>query len=108
MVELEMPDGSKVKVKKAPGANRADGFFACTDMLKAKKGGFHVAIAAQVPILPISLQGSHAIFPKGSLNMKPGTISLTIHPPISTEGDGVERLPELIEKVRGVIAMGLA
>ena len=47
-----------------------------------KKGGFHLARAAQVPILPVGLRGSRSVFPRGSLLPRPGRIEVHIGPEI--------------------------
>jgi 1-acyl-sn-glycerol-3-phosphate acyltransferase len=68
-----------------------------------KKGGFVVALAAGVPILPITINGSRAILPRGTMKFRPGVIDVRIHPPISVEGYAYETRHELLEKVRAVI-----
>ncbi|MFH1437639.1 MAG: lysophospholipid acyltransferase family protein [Pseudomonadota bacterium] len=72
-------------------------------LLPFKKGGFMIALEARVPILPITINGTSQILPKGSLRPRPGTIEINIHPPIHVDGFSVETRDELIEKVREVI-----
>ncbi|MCD6570746.1 MAG: 1-acyl-sn-glycerol-3-phosphate acyltransferase [Deltaproteobacteria bacterium] len=59
-----------------------------------KKGGFHLAIDAGVPVVPISITGSRAILPKGSYRVKPGHITLKIGKPIDPAGHDVQSLME--------------
>jgi len=59
-----------------------------------KKGGFHLAIDAGVPIVPISVTGSRAILAKGSYKIKPGHITLKIGKPIDSAGHDVQSLME--------------
>lgn len=69
-----------------------------------KKGGFHLAIDAQVPIVPIAIRGSHAILPKGAAHpRRPGTIEIVVGEPIPVEGLGKESLPDLLERTRAAV-----
>ena len=43
-----------------------------------KKGGFHLAKSAGVPILPVGLRGGRSVFAKGSMLVKPGVIEVHI------------------------------
>jgi len=69
-----------------------------------KKGGFHLAMEAGVPIVPIALQGTRALMPRGSFRVKSGPIKAIIGAPIPTRGLTVEQRPALIEQVRNAIA----
>jgi 1-acyl-sn-glycerol-3-phosphate acyltransferase len=51
-----------------------------------KKGPFVLAIAAQVPIVPVFCAGTFARMPKGSITPTPGIVELRFGPPIVTEG----------------------
>jgi 1-acyl-sn-glycerol-3-phosphate acyltransferase len=51
-----------------------------------KKGPFVLAIAAQVPVVPVYIAGSREVLPPGSMRVRPGTISLRIGQPIPTSG----------------------
>ncbi|MDY6905722.1 MAG: lysophospholipid acyltransferase family protein [Thermodesulfobacteriota bacterium] len=75
-------------------------------LLPFKKGGFKIALAAGVPILPITIRGSRAILPKGSARVKPGTIELVVHEPVPLDGFNLENRTELIQKVRDIIDSG--
>ncbi|MBK8013213.1 MAG: 1-acyl-sn-glycerol-3-phosphate acyltransferase [Deltaproteobacteria bacterium] len=50
-----------------------------------KKGPFHLALAARVPILPVGLRGTAAVLAKGDWRVHPGTIQLAVGNPIFTE-----------------------
>jgi 1-acyl-sn-glycerol-3-phosphate acyltransferase len=65
-----------------------------------KKGVFHLAMKSGVPIVPITIIGSHEIMPKKSLRVTPGKVTLIIHPPIFTRDYSQETIDELIEQVR--------
>jgi len=73
-----------------------------------KKGGFHLAIDAGAPIVPVALKGTRELMPRGALRLKPGRVTVIIGDPISTEGLDAEHRNELLDKVRGQIAAMLA
>jgi len=68
-----------------------------------KKGGFHLAVDAQVPILPVAVNGSRGLFPKGGACILPGRIDVLVGRPIPTEGIGKERIDELMTATREAI-----
>lgn len=68
-----------------------------------KPGMFHLAMQAQVPIVPVTIIGANAIWPKRSLNIKSGTITIVIGKPIDVTAYAPERRHDLIEKVRNTI-----
>ena len=72
-------------------------------MLPFKKGAFHIAIDAQVPILPVGIRGSRELMPKHQSEPQPGHIDVHVGEPLSTEGLGKEALPELMARAREVI-----
>ena len=65
-----------------------------------KKGGFHLARAAQVPILPVGLRGSRGVFPRGSLLIRPGKIEVHIGPEIPASEVSVRELGDMLPRVR--------
>ncbi len=71
-----------------------------------KSGGFHLAIQAQVPILPVTVSGSHRVTPKGTLVVHPGRIKITYGKPIPTRGLTVDDRHELKRRVRAAVARG--
>ena len=83
------------------GTRSADG-----ELRAFKSGGFHLALQAQVPILPATISGSHHITPKGSLRIESGRVKITYGAPIPTAGLGVEDRHALKERVRAAIARG--
>ncbi|MCX7678870.1 MAG: 1-acyl-sn-glycerol-3-phosphate acyltransferase [Spirochaetes bacterium] len=76
------------------------------NLLPFKKGGFVMALQHGLPILPITVNGSRKILPKGSLMLMPGKIDITIHPPVPTSGFSLETKEALMEKVRSIIQSG--
>jgi 1-acyl-sn-glycerol-3-phosphate acyltransferase len=73
-----------------------------------KKGGFHMAIDAGAPIVPVALHGTRELMPRGSLRVKPGPVRVTIGAPIPTEGLGPDDRNALLERVRETIAQMLS
>ncbi|HPW17084.1 MAG TPA: lysophospholipid acyltransferase family protein [Candidatus Aminicenantes bacterium] len=67
-----------------------------------KRGGFLMAVEAGLDILPVVQRGARAVARKGSLNIRPGEVALTIGPAVPTAGCTKETIGELIEAVRRV------
>lgn len=63
----------------------AEGTRSTTGALGAfKKGAFHLALDAGVDIVPIHIDGTFKIWPKGSWKIKPGKVAVNIGKPITT------------------------
>ena len=77
-------------------------------LLPFKKGGFHLAIRAGVPIVPVALCGTRALMPRGSLLLRAGAIKVIIGQPIPTQGLSDEDRINLPERVRGIVEVMLA
>ena len=56
------------------------------ELLPLKKGAFVLAIQAGVPVVPVYLEGTYAVLPKGTLALKRRPIEMRVGPPISTQG----------------------
>lgn len=68
-----------------------------------KAGGFAAALQHEMPLLPITINGSRHVLPKGSLLFHRGIIELVIADPIETAGKSLHDLDELIKITRHVI-----
>ncbi len=69
-----------------------------------KRGAFSLALKAGVPVVPITINNTFTIMPKGSLNIKPANISVIIESPIQTIGlDGKDGEMVLMSQVRNAI-----
>jgi 1-acyl-sn-glycerol-3-phosphate acyltransferase len=72
-----------------------------------RRGGFFLALASQSAIIPMSIQGTYELMPKGNFFVKKGNIKVSFHPPISVRGHRKDDLPALLGEVRGMIRSGL-
>ena len=72
-----------------------------------KKGPFVLAIAAQVPIVPLISWGSREVQAKGEIAIHSGTIELTFLEPVETKGMTYEDRDALVETVWNRIAAAL-
>ena len=75
------------------------------ELLPFKKGGFIMAIQAQVPVVPVAVQGGRAAMRKGSAIVRPVHVSVRIGEPIPTAGLTLADRDELIDRVRSRIRM---
>jgi 1-acyl-sn-glycerol-3-phosphate acyltransferase len=73
------------------------------NLLPFKKGGFIMAIEAQVPIVPVAIQGGRDAMRKGSAFVRPVKVSVRIGQPIPTAGLTLDDRDALIARVRGEV-----
>ncbi|MEQ1728225.1 MAG: lysophospholipid acyltransferase family protein [Vicinamibacterales bacterium] len=69
-----------------------------------KKGVFVMAIRAQVPVVPVAIDGARQALPKGAWRMRPSTITVTIGEPVPTAGLAYDDRSRVAEQVRARIA----
>jgi 1-acyl-sn-glycerol-3-phosphate acyltransferase len=74
-------------------------------LLPFKKGPFYLAMECGVPVVPVTITGTHYVMPKGRFSIKPGVVRVMFHPPIEPTDFGSRDC--LMEKVRAVIESGL-
>src|SRR5438477_671911 len=70
-------------------------------LLPFKKGPFYLAEQCQVPVVPVTISGTHSVMPKGRFSIKPGLVTVIFHKPIEPVEFGSRE--ELLQKVRAVI-----
>jgi len=75
----------------------------CDSLLPFKKGGFHLAVAAQAPILPVAINHSRRLMPKGAPSPRPGVVDVHIGQPVPTLGMGRDDVDLLLERTRAAI-----
>lgn len=73
-----------------------------------KKGGFHLAFKAGVPIVPVALRGTRELMPRGSYLLRSGKVTAVIGEPIPTQGLSDEERASLNERVRATVEAMLA
>jgi len=74
-------------------------------LLAFKKGPFYLAEECRVPVVPVTISGTHYVMPKKRFAIKPGLVTVIFHPPIEPAQFGSRE--ELTEKVRAAINVGL-
>lgn len=71
------------------------------DMLPFKKGAFHLAKQAKIPIIPVAISNYSTLFHSKDKVFNRGEILVEVLPPVSTEGiETNEQVTELANKVR--------
>ncbi len=69
-------------------------------ILPFKKGIFHVAIAAQVPIVPVVAESTGKVLPRDGFRIRPGVVRFKIGEPIATAGLTEKDRDALMKRVR--------
>lgn len=80
----------------APEGTRVD----TTEVGPFKKGPFRIAMTAGVPIVPIVIRNAEVIAARNSTTMNPGTVDVSVFPPISVDDWTLDALPDRIAEVR--------
>jgi len=73
------------------------------ELLPFKNAPFGLAIAAQVPIVPLYVHNTFEILPKGARRLRPRPIRLLVGTPIQTAGLTLEDRTRLRDEVRAAI-----
>jgi putative phosphoserine phosphatase/1-acylglycerol-3-phosphate O-acyltransferase len=73
-----------------------------------KKGAFHLALAARVPIVPIVFRNALDVLPKHGLVLRPATVDVTVHAPVPSTTWKAGDLDRVIEEVRQLYLETLA
>jgi 1-acyl-sn-glycerol-3-phosphate acyltransferase len=74
-------------------------------LLPFKKGPFYLAMECNVPVVPVTISGTHYVMPKRRFAIKPGNVEVIFHDPIEPLDFGSRE--NLMEKVRRAIDSGL-
>jgi 1-acyl-sn-glycerol-3-phosphate acyltransferase len=74
-------------------------------LLPFKKGPFYLAMECGVPVVPMTIVGTHDAMPKGRFRIQAGSVQMIFHPPIEPRDFGDR--DRLMEQVRAVIESGL-
>lgn len=95
-------DGVNVVV--APEGTRGDGYA----LRPFKKGPFVLAIAAQVPVVPVVVHGTREVMARDGWRVRPGTVHVHYLPPIPTAGLGYEDRDAVADRCYEAMAATLA
>ncbi len=74
-------------------------------LLPFKKGPFYLAMECGVPVVPMTIVGTHYAMPKKRFAIKPGLVKVIFHPAIDPKDFGSREC--LMEKVRTTIESSL-
>lgn len=94
LVEVIRNEGKSVAV--APEGTRT----VSPKLARFKKGAFHIAMQAGVPIVPIVIHNALDVAPKGEFVYRPATVAVDVLPPVSTDDWSVDTLDSHIASVR--------
>ncbi|RPB12749.1 1-acylglycerol-3-phosphate O [Morchella conica CCBAS932] len=75
-------------------------YFSQADLLPFKKGAFHLAIQAGVPVVPVVVQNYSHVLHLQDRTFEPGTIKVKVMEPINTEGLTGADVDKLVTKTR--------
>ena len=74
-------------------------------LMPFKKGPFYLAEQCQVPVVPVTIAGTHSVMPKGRFSVKTGEVVVTFHDAIPPSEFGTRE--QLMTRVRDAINSGL-
>ncbi|MDT7671036.1 MAG: putative phosphoserine phosphatase / 1-acylglycerol-3-phosphate O-acyltransferase [Pseudonocardiales bacterium] len=73
-----------------------------------KKGAFHIAMQAGVPVVPIVIRNAGEVMWRGAQVIRAGTVEVVVLPPVDTSGWRTETVAEHTAEVRGMFVDVLA
>jgi putative phosphoserine phosphatase/1-acylglycerol-3-phosphate O-acyltransferase len=73
-------------------------------MAPFKKGAFHLAMQAGVPIVPIVIRNSGDVAPKGDFVFRPATVEVEVLPPVDTTRWHADTIDTHVRTVRNMFA----
>ncbi|MCH5329102.1 MAG: 1-acyl-sn-glycerol-3-phosphate acyltransferase [Coprobacter sp.] len=72
-----------------------------------KKGAFQLAVDLNLPVVPLTIDGSYRILSRNSYSITPGKMILTIHPAIWPDAEQGHDIQELMEQSYQTIGSAL-
>jgi putative phosphoserine phosphatase/1-acylglycerol-3-phosphate O-acyltransferase len=72
-----------------------------------KKGAFHLAMQAGVPIVPIVIHNAGDVAPKNEFVMRPATVRVDVLPPVDTSGWTAGTVADHVAEVRAMFLKAL-
>lgn len=74
-----------------------------TQLLPFKKGAFKFAFDLELPILPVTINGTDKVFPTNTLNLFPGKVDIIVHPSMDIRNYKEENIQQLMSEAKEVI-----
>jgi len=101
LVEAMKKDGKSVVL--APEGTRT----VSPRLAPFKKGAFHLAMQAGVPLIPVVIRNAGDVAPKGDFVFRSATVDVQVLPPVDTSDWRVADLEEHVREVRNMFARAL-
>ncbi len=76
-------------------------------VLPFKKGAYRFAFDLNLPILPVTINGTRKIMPPGTFDIWPGKAEIVIHPPVDIKEYNLEKVNDLMDRTRNTIMSAL-
>lgn len=68
-----------------------------------QRGAFLLAMKSELPIVPMAIKGTFDVMPAGAMRIRSGRVTVTLTPPIATEGVSIRDKEKLSEESRARI-----
>ncbi len=101
LVDVMRNDGRSVVI--APEGTRS----VSPKLAPFKKGAFHLAMQAGVPIVPIVIHNALDVAPKGDFVFRPATVAVEVLPPVDTSQWSAGTVDQHVAEVRGLFLKAL-
>lgn len=101
LVDVLQNEGRSVCI--APEGTRSTS----TNLGRFKKGAFHLAMQAGVPIVPIVIHNAIDVAPRGQYVLRPATVKVTVLPAVDTSDWKATKMNEQVEEVRDMFLLEL-
>jgi 1-acyl-sn-glycerol-3-phosphate acyltransferase len=75
-------------------------------ILPFKHGSFGLALKAHIPVVPVTLEGSLRVMPRGSWRIRAGVVRVRVGAPVATDGFDVNDRAGLARVVREAVVQG--
>jgi 1-acyl-sn-glycerol-3-phosphate acyltransferase len=95
--EAKLKDGASIAIFPEGSRTRTG------EMGKFKKGAYQMAMDLHLPIVPVTINGSHQVMPYGSCFFMPHKMELIIHDPITTDSIDTTNIREVAVKIRELV-----
>lgn len=68
-----------------------------------KKGAFHLAMEAEVDVVPVSIKGTFEVWKSGSFKITPGKVTVEIGKTVSHQNYDKKNITDFVNRVRSII-----